>query len=106
MDDRGFLESFFIRTEDLVTREISGETIVVPLRTRPDGPESIYTLNEPGTAIWRLLDAPISGARIVEAVCREFDADPAEARLDAEAFLREMEGAGLIQREREPGARG
>ena len=100
MDDQGFLESFFIRNEDLVTREISGETIVIPVRTRPEGPDSIYTLNELGTVIWRLLDGKISGAQIVDEVCREFDTDPEEARQDAAAFLREMEGAGLIKQER------
>jgi hypothetical protein len=98
MDNQKFLESFFARGEDLVTREISGETIVVPVRTRPEDPDAIYTLNELGTVIWRLLDGRIRGAEIVEAVCGEYDADPEAVRQDAAAFLCEMEEAGLIKK--------
>ena len=39
----------------LVTRSIAGETIIVPICGRLGDLDSIFTLNEVGSHIWRLL---------------------------------------------------
>ena len=40
----------------IVSREIAGEVILVPIRNNVGDLESIYTLNETAARIWALLD--------------------------------------------------
>ena len=39
----------FIKESEIVTRNIAGETIIVPVKGRVGDMDSIYTLNEVGT---------------------------------------------------------
>ena len=50
------LEKCFSKEDNCVTREIAGETIIVPIKGRVGDLDSIYTLNEVGTLIWQLID--------------------------------------------------
>ncbi len=88
---------YFSKREDCVTREIAGETVIVPIRNRVGDLDSIYNLNELGTRIWNLIEPKRSVEEIVQAVCREYDVTPEQARQDTTAFLAELKEAGLIQ---------
>jgi hypothetical protein len=87
----------FTRENDCVTREIAGETIIVPIRNRVGDLDSIYTLNEVGTMIWQLIDGLKSIDEIVEAIHQTYDVKPEEAAKDAVEFLTSLEQAGLIK---------
>ena len=74
----------FIKQDNFVTREIAGETIIVPIRSHVADLDSIYTLNEVGTLIWSLVDGktPLPNLRAIapERVCRDVpDCGPARA---------------------------
>ena len=88
----------YIREENLVTRSIAGETIIVPVNGRVCDLDSIYTLDEVGSAIWRVLEDWVTAEGIVEGVLREFDA-PGDAVVagDVASFLGELEVRGLIR---------
>ena len=86
----------FVKKGDWVTREIAGETIIVPVRSHTNDLDSIYTLNELGTLIWQLLDGRTNVDQIVEAVCREYDISPEDARRDTLDFLQSLETDDLI----------
>ncbi len=47
--------------------------------------------------IWRLMDGQTSISQIIEAVGREYEVTPDEARKDISAFLTDLKAAGLIQ---------
>jgi len=88
---------YFVKKDECVTREISGETIIVPVQSRADDLDSIYTLNEWGTTIWRLIDGQTSVSRLIEAACEEYEVTFDEAQKDILDFLTNLEAAGLIQ---------
>jgi Coenzyme PQQ synthesis protein D (PqqD) len=88
---------FQIKNKDVVTRRIAGETIIVPLRSGVGDLDFIYTLNQPGTVIWDLLDAGTSVRKMVDAICREFDVSEDAAARDIEEFLDSLQAAGLIR---------
>jgi hypothetical protein len=90
-------KEYFVKKNDCVAREIAGETVIVPIKSRPGDLNSIYTLNELGTMIWKLIDGETSVSQIMEAVCREYDVPPDEAQKDIFAFLTDLEAGGLIQ---------
>ncbi len=46
----------YVKKTDCVTRQIAGETIIVPIRGQVGDLESIYLLNGVGTRIWEVID--------------------------------------------------
>ena len=87
----------FTRENDCVTREIAGETIIVPVRNRVGDLDSIFTLNEVGTMIWKRIDGQTSTHQIVEAIHQTYDVEEEEAARDTTDFLESLETAGLIK---------
>jgi hypothetical protein len=87
----------FIKDSQSVTRSIAGETIIVPVRSGVSDLNSIYTLNEVGTTIWRLIDRQATTEQIIEAISEEFEVTTEQAAKDALDFLEKLEAEGLIR---------
>ncbi len=87
----------FTRENDCVTREIAGETIIVPIRNRVGDLDSIFTLNEVGTMIWQLIDGQKSTHQIAEAIHQVYDVGEEEAARDTVDFLESLKSAGLVK---------
>lgn len=69
-------ESICVPSEDVVSREIEGELIIVPIASGiGDIEDELYTLNETGRAIWQRLDGKRT-LRDVAADLTENYADP------------------------------
>lgn len=94
----------YVKGSDLLTRDIAGEVIIVPIRDRVGDLDSIYTLNEVGALIWKLIDGQTPVSRILEAVQREYEVAAVEAEKDLSDFLGSLEAEGLIRPSR--GSRG
>ena len=80
-----------------VTREIGGETLIVPVTGHVMDLESIYVLNPVASRIWELLRTPTTADRIADAVVNEFDVSPAAAAADVREFLETLGTRGLVQ---------
>jgi hypothetical protein len=92
------LSRCYIKETNLVTRDIVGETIIVPVKSNVGDLDSIYTLNELGTLIWQLIDGKNTVTHIVNAICGVYDIPPEEAEKDAFEFLKSLETGGLIRK--------
>lgn len=91
------LTKCYIKETDFVTRDIAGETIIVPVRSHVGDLGSVYTLNEIGTLIWQLIDGQKNVSQIIEAICSAYEVTPEEATKDTFDFLVSLEEAGLIR---------
>jgi hypothetical protein len=80
-----------------VTRQIAGETLIVPVTGHVMDLESIYVLNPVGSRIWELLGSPTTADRIAEVVASEFAVSPQHAADDVVEFLESLGARGLIQ---------
>jgi len=80
-----------------VTREIGGETLIVPVTGHVMDLESIYVLNPVAARIWGLLRSPTTAEQLVEIIEREFEVSPQEASRDVGEFLDSLTTRGLIQ---------
>jgi hypothetical protein len=86
----------FRQRPDYVTRSIGDETIIVPVRAHVADLDSIYTLNEVGSVIWRRIEDQTSFAQIVARLCEVYEISSEEAAQDAAEFLHVLETAGLV----------
>jgi hypothetical protein len=89
-------ETAYRRSSAVVSRHISGETLVVPIRGKVGDLASIYSFNETGSVLWAALEHPASLESLTSLLCKSFDVGWDDARRDAQAFVQEMKSAGLL----------
>jgi hypothetical protein len=91
------LDTCFVKENDLVTRDVAGEIIIVPIKGHVGDLEGVYTLNELGAMIWQLINGQTTARELAETVRNEYDVGAAEAEKDVVDFLQSLEDAGLIR---------
>jgi hypothetical protein len=85
------LEAIYSPSDDVVAREIEGELIIVPLVAGiGDMEDELFTVNETGKAIWRLLDGSRSLGQVVADLAEEYDAQPGEIERDVLGLVAEL----------------
>ncbi len=85
------LESIFTPSEDIVAREIEGEFIIVSLSAgTSDLDDELFSLNETGQAIFRLLDGTKTIAQVIEIMASEYEAAPGEIEQDVVQLVDEL----------------
>lgn len=77
----------FVRNQEVVSRNIEGELIIVPIRRGVGDLNSLYTLNPVGSVLWDFITEGHTVSEMVDRVCDEFEVTQAQAQLDIEAFL-------------------
>ncbi len=91
MKAKANLNACYAPSENIVAREIEGEVIIVPLIAGiGDMDDELYTLNEHGKAIWRLLNNKKTLKNIAEDLSREYQSLPAEVERDILGFVEEL----------------
>jgi hypothetical protein len=91
------LDTCFTKERELVSRNVAGETIIVPIKGHVGDLDGVFTLNELGAMIWELINGQTTGRELAEAVRNEYDVEAAEAEKDVVDFLRSLENAGLVR---------
>jgi hypothetical protein len=91
MKKKANMNACYIPSEDIVAREIEGELIIVPLVAGiGDMDDELYTLNEHGRAIWRLLNNQKTLKSIAVELAHEYQASPKEVERDVIGFVEEL----------------
>ena len=80
------------RIPDQLSVELDGEIAILNLKSK-----LYFGLTDVGAFIWNLLETPTDLAALAAAVSANFNVDTARASADAERFLTELDGAGLLQ---------
>jgi hypothetical protein len=94
--EHGYWEKVYKRDETVVTRDIVGEMILVPIRGKLADMQRIFTLNDVGAYIWSSLDGERSLGEICEDLRLDFDVKKEQAQRDMSEFIGELLEADLI----------
>ena len=87
----------FVRNRDVVSRQIEGELVIVPIRNGVGDLNSLYTLNPVGSVLWEFMTEGHTLAEMVRRVCDEFEVTTTRARSDIQEFLDSMLAEKLVQ---------
>jgi hypothetical protein len=83
---------YIARSSQIAARSLGGEMMIMSARD-----STLFNLNDVATMIWEAADGQTPLEEIVERiVCAEFDVERAEALKDAEGFVRELAGHGIM----------
>jgi len=86
-----------IRSASIVSREIAGETIVVPICRGVGDLDSVYTFNSVGTYLWRLLAEGRTESELAGSVAGHFAVSQEQALADVQGFLADLREVGLVK---------
>jgi hypothetical protein len=87
----------FVRNREVVSRQIEGELVIVPIRHGVGDLNSLYTLNLVGSVLWDYLGEGHTLSEMVQRICDEFQVTTTEAQVDIEEFLSSLLEEKLIQ---------
>ena len=81
---------------NMVSREILGETILVPIRQEVGDMESIYTLNETAALAWSQFDGEHTVESIRDQIVSEFNVNEEEALEDLLELIQQLQEIGAL----------
>jgi hypothetical protein len=84
--------------DNLVTREIVGETIIVPITGELADLQHVYSLNATGAFVWGRLDGSASLEIIHQAVTKHFKVRKKDAWEDLVELVTDLARASLIEK--------
>ncbi len=91
-------ELYVARSQEIAARALDGEMMIMSARD-----STLFNLNELGTLIWQAADGATTLEEIVEKnICAEYEVELQQALEDAEAFVRELEGLGILRVSHQP----
>ena len=91
------LNSVYLPSEKVITREIEGELIIVPIESGvADFDDALYSLNDTGSVIWNLLDRRRTVNNICSILSESYSAPLAEIEKDALLLLEKLLSLGII----------
>lgn len=82
--------------KELITREIAGDTILVPVGKAIYESNGLFALNELGAFIWNLLPGVETEEEICRAVLAEYDVSQEEAARDVAEFMEKLRMLNII----------
>ena len=92
-----FWETVYTRADDVIRRQIAGETLLVPIRGELALLDRIFALNPVAAFIWEQLDGRRSVGDIRQGVLEKFEVGPEAAEADIREFIDALRQANLIR---------
>ena len=86
------------KTENVVTRKVAGEALLVPIKGQLADLHKVFTLNPVAEWIWERLDGLRTAAELCDGVVALFEVARPTAETDLAELLAKLETAGLIER--------
>lgn len=88
----------FRRRDNLVTREIAGETIIVPISGELADLQRVFSLNPTGAFIWQHVDGDNTLDGIHRALLDSFEIGETDAWADLAELVADLTEAGLVEK--------
>jgi Coenzyme PQQ synthesis protein D (PqqD) len=85
------------RNSAIVSREVAGETIVVPICRGVGDLDSVYTFNPVGRSLWSLLEESRTAEELANWVATHYEVNAAQALVDVRSYLSELQEIGLVR---------
>ncbi|HEY3285990.1 MAG TPA: PqqD family peptide modification chaperone [Gemmatimonadaceae bacterium] len=82
-----------VASRDQVSADVAGEAVILGMR---DG--VYYGVDRVAARIWTLVQRPVVIHEVVQAICDEYDVEPAECAADVLAFVELLLAKGLVVR--------
>jgi hypothetical protein len=86
----------YIRNTAVVSRDVNGETIVVPICRGAGDLESVYIFNAVGRDLWFLLQESRSSEELANWLTSNYEVGEEQALSDVHSYLADLQDVGLV----------
>ena len=83
--------------QNMLLREIAGETVLVPVGEAALKIHGMIVLNESGAVLWKALQQDCTRDELIQAILGEYEVDAETAAKDVDDFLAQMEQVGILE---------
>lgn len=90
-------DSVYRKKEDIVARQIAGETLLIPIRGRLADMQKLFALNRVAEYIWQQLDGKQNLQAIADGVLAAFEVQEEQAAADIREFVSQLKEADIIE---------
>lgn len=97
MPERDWSKIVLRKRGEIVSREIAGEKILVPIKGKLADMQRIFSLNPVAAYVWDRLDGTRSLDVLLEEVLDHFEVKRGEAESDIREFVKELMKADLAE---------
>lgn len=88
----------------MVTRQIAGETLLIPIRSQVADMQNIFALTHTSAEyIWQQLDGKQNLQQIHQGIMDNFQVEHQQSLSDLREFISRLLDAGIIEAEEKPG---
>jgi len=94
--NNGIENRIFAQNQDVVSRKVTGELFLVPVKGKLADMEKIFALTTVAEYIWDRLDGKRNLTDIRNGVVSHFEVSDEQADADIHGFIQELLEAGLI----------
>ena len=91
-----FLEKTYRKNDQIVSRKVADEYILVPIRQKAGDLKNVYTLNEVAARVWELIDGDRKTKEIKDIIVQEFEVLSEEAEVDLKEYLLQLKDINAI----------
>jgi hypothetical protein len=85
------------KNEEIVTRGIAGETLLVPIRDKLADMQRIFAVSSVAEYVWQELDGEKNLGEIRDGIVATFDVEEERVDADLKEFMTELLDAGLVE---------
>ncbi|HUS80608.1 MAG TPA: PqqD family protein [Armatimonadota bacterium] len=85
------------RAENVVTRELAGEIVLVPIKQATADFQQVHLLNNTAAAVWQLLDKPRTPDEVVSLLAERFDVPRQAIADDVNELLADLGSRELVE---------
>ena len=86
-----------IKKDEVISRKIAGERIIVPIRGKLADMQKIFMMNPVADFIWQALEREESRAEIIDGILSRFAVQREQAEADLEEFMVRLLETGLAE---------
>jgi methyltransferase-like protein len=90
-------DSVYRKKEDIVARQIAGETLLIPIRGHLADMQRLFALNRVAEYIWQQLDGKQNLQAIADGVLAAFEVQEEQAAADIREFVGQLMEADIIE---------
>ena len=91
-------EAVFTKQTELVEREIEGELLIIPIMAGVgDADANLYSFNNQGADIWKLIDGTRTIEDIANCLCADYDVTFEQALTETATFMESLLEKKLIR---------
>jgi hypothetical protein len=95
-EKKGIWRKVFVKNEEVISRKIAGEAILVPVRGKLADMKRIFMLNPVAEYIWDRIDGKNNIQNIKDNIVSSFDVDRETAEHDIEEFVTALLKENLV----------